>query len=140
MEKSDFQNYRMLAQEVRTLQSRLKELEGTIYAPTGQRYSLTPRAASGRSHTMDDVVAAHAALEDRLLKMLAEKNRRLLVIYQAIDSLADPGERMVMGYRYIDGFSWRKICGLMQSRGYSERQVYRLHGWALEKLKEVQSG
>lgn len=137
MEKTDFQNYRMLAQEVRTLQSRLKELEDTIYSPTGQRYSLTPRAASGQNRTLDDVVAAHAALEDRLLQALAEKNKQLLVVYQAIQSLADPAERMIMEYRYIDGHSWRKVCFLMQRQGVSERQVYRLHGWALEKLKEV---
>lgn len=137
MEKSDFQNYRVLAQEVRTLQSRLKELEATIYAPAGQRYSLTPRASSDHGRTMDDVIASHAALEDRFLRALAEKNRQLLVMYQAIESLDDPAERLVMEYRYIDGYSWRKVCYLLQSKGYSERQVYRLHGWALEKLKEV---
>ena len=137
MEKSDFQNYRMLAQEVRTLQSRLKELEETIYAPAGQRYSLTPRASSGPGRTMDDVIATHAALEERFMKMLAEKNKMLLVVYQAIESLADPAERLIMEYRYIDGHSWRKVCFLMQRHGVSERQVYRLHGWALDKLKEV---
>lgn len=137
MEKSDFQNYRMLAEEVRTLQARLEGLEATIYAPAGQRYSLTPRAPSGHGSTMDDVIAAHAALEDRLRKALAEKNRQLLVVYQAIQTLADPAERLVMEYRYIDGHSWRKVCFLMQRQGVSERQVYRLHGWALEKLKEV---
>lgn len=137
MEKSDFQNYRMLAQEVRTLQARLAELEGTIYSPAGQRYSLVPRASSGQNSTLDDAIAAHAALEDRLLKALAEKNRQLLLVYQAIESLADPAERMVMEYRYIDGYSWRKVCYLMQRQGVSERQVYRLHGWALEKLKEA---
>lgn len=137
MEKSDFQNYRMLAQEVKTLRSRLEGLEGSIYAPAGQRYSLTPRASSGQGRTMDDVIAAHAALEDLFLKKLAEKNEQLLIVYKAIETLAEPAERMVMEYRYIDGHSWRKICFMMQRHGYSERQVYRLHGRALEKLKNA---
>lgn len=137
MEKADFQNYRLLAQEVRTLQARLKELEGAIYAPAGQQYARQPGSSSGRTKTLDDAVAAHAALEERLLRMLSEKNRQLLVIYQAVEALEEPAERLVMEYRYIDGHSWRKVCYLMQRHGYSERQVYRLHGRALEKLKEA---
>lgn len=137
MEKTDLINYRLLAQEVQLLRGRLKTLEGTIYAPSGQRYSLTPRAPSGQGRSMDDVIASHAALEDLLLKKLEEKNQQLLAVYQAIESLADPAERLVMEYRYIDGLSWRQVCQRMLPKGVSERQVYRLHGWALEKLKEV---
>lgn len=137
MEKTDFQNYRLLAHEVRRLRMELNALEGTIYSPTGQRYSLTPRASSGQGRTMDDVIASHAALEDLYRAKLAEKNSQLLAVEQAIESLTDPAERLVMRYRYINGYSWRKVCMQMQSQGYSERQVYRLHGWALDKLKEV---
>lgn len=137
MEKTDFMNYRLLAYEVKRLRGELDALEGTIYSPTGQRYSLTPRASSGQGRTMDDVIASHAALEDHYLAKLAEKNAQLLAVERAIESLEDTAERLVMRYRYIDGHSWRKVCYLLQSKGYSERQVYRLHGWALEKLKEV---
>lgn len=137
MEKIDFQNYRLLAQEVRTLKTRLDALESSIYSPAGQRYSLTPRASSGQGRTMDDVIAAHDALKEFYLKKLAEKEARLLVVEQRIESLADPAERLVMRYRYIDGYSWRRVVQLMLPKGVSERQVYRLHGWALEKLKEA---
>jgi DNA-directed RNA polymerase specialized sigma24 family protein len=135
MEKIDFINYRLLAQEVKRLKVRLDALEASIYSPTSQRYSLTPRGSSG-GRTMDDVIASHANLEEFYRTKLAEKNTQLLAVEQAIDGLADPGERLVMRYRYIDGRSWRQICTTMQSRGYSERQVYRLHGYALEKLRE----
>ena len=137
MEKTDFQNYRQLAHEVRRLQASLRALESSMYSPSGQRYSLTPRAPSSQGHTMDNVVASHAALEELYREKLVEKNTQLLAIEQAIEALADPGERLVMRYRYIDGYGWQKVCMAMLARGYSERQVYRLHGWALEKLKEV---
>lgn len=137
MEKIDFQNYRLLAQEVRTLKTRLDALEGSIYSPAGQRYSLTPRASSGQGRTMDDVIAAHDALKEFYLERLADKQAKQLAVEQAIESLEDTAERLVMRYRYIDGHSWRKVVQLMLPRGVSERQVYRLHGWALGKLKEV---
>lgn len=137
MEKDDFINYRQLAHEVRTLRARLQTLEETMYSPTGLRYSDAPRASSGPGRALDDVIASHAALEELYLKKLAEKNARLLAVELAIESLENPAERLVMSYRYIDGRGWRTICRLMQARGYSERQVYRLHGWALERLKEA---
>lgn len=137
MEKTDFQNYRDLAHEVRRLQASLRALESSMYSPSGQRYSHTPRATSGQGHTMDNVVASHVALEELYREKLLAKNEQLLAIERAVETLADPGERLVMRYRYIDGYGWRKVCMAMQARGYSERQVYRLHGWALEKLKEA---
>lgn len=136
MEKDEFFNYRMLTFEVKKLRSTLSALEASIYSPAGQRYTLTPRGTSG-GHSMDDVIASHAALEQLYREKLAEKNARLLAVEQAIESLPDPAQRLVMRYRYIDGHGWRKVCSLMQPRGYSERTIYRLHGEALQKLKEV---
>lgn len=137
MTKDDFKNYRLLACEVRRLETQLKELEGSIYSPTGQRYSLTPRASSGKGRTMDDVAAAHDALKEHYMKKLAEKKAQQLAVEQGIESLPNPAERLVMSYRYIKGMSWYQVCRVMQPKGYSERQVYRLHGFALERLKEV---
>lgn len=136
MEKNDFIQYRLLAIEVRQLRARLKTLEGSIYSPGGQRYSLTPRASSGQGRTLADVAAAHEALEQLYLEKLATKEAKLLAVEQAIETLEDAAQRLVMRYRYIDGHGWRKVCTLMEAKGISERQTYRLHGWALEKLKE----
>lgn len=133
MEKADFQNYRRLAHEVQLLKAKVNAL----CDPTGSRYSLSPRAPSGQANTLDNLVAAYTALEEHYFKKLAEKETALLLVERAIESLADPAERLIMRYRYIDGHSWQKVCVLMLSQGVSERQVYRLHGWALEKLKEV---
>ena len=134
MEKLDFQNYRMLASEVRQLQIKLKAL----CDPAGPRYSLTPKAPTGRANTLDNLAAIYAEQEALYLQKLAEKEAQLVVVEQALETLKDPAERLVMRHRYIDGHSWTKVCALMRPRGVSERQVYRLHGWALEKLKEVQ--
>lgn len=132
MTKDDFVGYRALTREVQLLRIKLKAL----CDPSGARYSLVPSAPSGQVSTLDDLAAIYAEQEALYLEKLAKKETMLLAIEQAIEELP-VAERLVMRYRYIDGRSWRRVCEQMLPRGYSERQVYRLHGWALEKLKEV---
>lgn len=137
MEKVDFINYRALVREVQLLKTQLAVLEASLYSPRGQRFSSTPRASSGHQKTMDDAVAGHIKLDDLYRGHLAEKEAQQLRVEQAIMSLGDTPERLVMRMRYVDGRGWNYIIREMQKLGYSERTVYRLHGFALAKLKEV---
>lgn len=138
MDKIDLLNYRALVREVRQLRDQLAALEASLYSPRGQRFTSTPRASSGHKKTMEDAVAGHIKLETLYLEKLAEQEAQLYDIERAIDSLEDIAQRVVMRERYILGHSWVRICDTLSSMGYSERTVYRLHGYALLNLKEVQ--
>ena len=137
MEKNDFKEYRALVLEVQQLKEQLVVLESSLYSPRGQRFTSTPRVPSGDRSTMDGAVDRH----DRLVRLyrgqLAEKEAKQYAIEQAIDSLGETPERVVMRELYIAGKSWPAVINKMQKLGYSERTVYRLHGAALWKLKEV---
>lgn len=137
MEKTEFKNYRALLLEVGQLKDQLRTLESSIYSPRGQRFSSTPRATSGHNRTMADPVAKHIELVGFYEQELADKEAQQLAVERAIASLADIGERLVMRSRYIEGHGWPVVIREMQKVGYSERTVYRLHGYALAKLKEV---
>lgn len=137
MNKLDLINYRALSREVRQLRDQLAALEASLYSPMGQRFTSTPRAASGPKKTMEDAVAGHMRLEELYCEKLATQESRLYEIEQALDSLEDPAQRVIMRERYVLGHSWVRICDQMRSQGYSERQVYRLHGYALLTLKEA---
>lgn len=137
MEKIDFINYRMLVREVEQLRLQLKAVEDSLYSPQGQRFSSTPNATHPHGSTMELAVARHLEVQGLYLSRLAEKDAQLLKVEQAIASLAEPVERIIMRARYVRGWSWRRICMELQAEGYSERQVYRLHGYALLKLKDV---
>ena len=137
MDKSEFKNYRTLVREVKQLHGQLRALESSLYSPKGQQFSTMPRAASGPKKTMDDAVAGHLKLEALYQEKLAAQEAQQLIIEQAISSLEEPAERVVMRARYIEGRSWLDIVRDMQKQGYSERSVYRLHGYALAKLREV---
>ena len=88
---------------------------------------------------MDSAVARHMSLERRYREKLADKEAQQLIIEDAIESLGDTPERVIMRELYIKGKRWPAVLYDMQKRGYSERTAYRLHGLALLKLKEVQS-
>lgn len=137
MEKSDFKSYRGLVLEVRQLKDQLKALESSIYSPKGQRFTSTPRTPSGDRSTMDGAVERHIKLVGKYAAELADKEAQQLAIEEAISSLADPDERVVMRERYIYGLGWPAVVRKLQKEGYSERTIYRLHGLALLKLKEV---
>ena len=137
MEKNEFKSYRILTREVKQLHGQLKALESSLYSPKGQQFSTVPRATSGPKKTMEDAVAGHMKLETLYQEKLAEQEARQLVIERAINSLGETPERVVMRARYIEGKNWIDIVRDMQKLGYSERTTYRLHGFALAKLKEV---
>lgn len=137
MEKNDFRNYRALLLEVQQLREQVKILESSLYSPKGQRFTSTPRVPSGDRSTMDGAVERHIKLDSHYREQLAEKEAQQLAIEQAIDSLEDTAERVVMRERYINGKGWPAVVRRLQEIGYSERSVYRLHGYALAKLKEV---
>lgn len=137
MEKSDFWSYKTLALETQQLREQLATLESSLYSPKGQRFTSTPRVPSGGGSTMDGAVARHMKLVDLYRGKLAEQEAQLLKIEGAVMSLSDTAERTVMRERYILGQRWPTVVTKLQKLGYSERQVYRLHGSALAKLKEV---
>lgn len=137
MEKADLKSYRFLVQEVQQLKEQLTVLESSLYSPKGQRFTSTPRVPSGDRSTMDGAVDRHIRLERLYREELAEKEALQLAIEQAIESLGDTAERVVMRELYIFGRSWPAVINKMQKLGYSERTTYRLHGYALLKLKEV---
>lgn len=137
MDKSEFQNYRALTIEVQQLKDQLRILESSLYSPKGQRFTSTPRVPSGKGSTMEGVIERHMNLTRFYTEKLAEKETQQLAIERAIESLGDTPERVVMRELYINGKRWPAVIHLMQKLGYSERTTYRLHGFALLKLKEV---
>lgn len=136
MLRSDLENYRALVREIAQLKEQLTDLETALYSPKVQQYTRTP-VQSGRVCDMSDAVARRIELEEMYHERLAARLAQQLTIERALDTLEDPAERMVMRYRYIDGRSWGFIIAELAALGHSERQVYRLHGFALLKLKEV---
>lgn len=137
MEKSDFLNYRALVLEVRQLKSYVDTLDRALSYASGPQYSLTPKGAPSGGSALASRVAKYLEMKDLFEAKRAECEAQLLGVEKAIQSLDVPAERLVMRLRYLEGRSWPNVCYKLEAEGYSERTVYRLHGSALRKLKEV---
>lgn len=111
MDRSDLKKYRGLQKEIQQLESRLW--------------------ISRSSPEGSDKLRRHYE------RQLEKLKRQTVSIEQSIAALDNPVERMILRDRYIGGHGWAYICCALASEGYSERQVYRIHGFALRNLKEV---
>lgn len=136
MLKAELQNYRTLVREIGQLREQLIVLESALYSPKVQQYDRTP-VQSGRVCDMTDAADRHIELEKMYHDRLAARLAQQLAIERALDSLDSPIQRLIMRYRYVEGYGWKFILAELATLGYSEREVYRQHGFALLKLKEV---
>ena len=137
MEKSDFQNYRALVREVEQLRGYVRTLEATLDSIPSPQLSFTPKGPPSNGSAMTARVARLLDTKALYEERLAASEAGVQAIERAIQSLSSPAERLVMRLRYMEGRGWVSICQELLLIGYSERQVYRLHGYALMKLKEA---
>ena len=135
MTKEQLKAYRDLKQESEDLKLRIVALERDIYSPRSPRLDGMPRGGSGENYVLCEQIDE----KDKLLRLYqeteAELNRQLFAIDIAIKKL-EPRERRLIRLYYMDGLTWEKVAVAMD---YSWRQVHRIHGEALEKLREEEA-
>lgn len=135
MTKEKLRSYRAIRKERDLLNEKIKELETELYDPRAQRIDGMPRSGSNNDSTRRE---AQIDRKDELLALYREKERELtraiLEIEEIID-LLQPRERTLLRLYYIDGLTWEQVACEMN---YSWRQVHRIHGEALKKLKATE--
>ena len=132
MTKERLQQYRQLQRELRQIQGRIMEVESAMYSPRNQRLTGMPSAHSPES-LMEKLVEKHAELEAMYREKLMAITEELLAIEKAIATL-DPTLRLLMRYRYVDGYRWEDICVKMN---YSYQGVHKVHRKALRRLRDI---
>ena len=137
MDKSDFLKYKALRREAGQLRDILDRLEADRYSVPTPDFSGTPRKARPKGAAFVGKTISYSEAVALYERKLAEIDARTVAVEEAIGTLADPTERLVMRLRYIEGLRWVNVCVALQELGYCERKVYIIHGAALEKLKGV---
>lgn len=136
MNKERFMAYRDLRREVKQLSRLLSGMESRMFSPTGQRFTSTPHASSGKTNTMEAMVIRHLELKETFDTKMLELAEELNVLEKAVQTLTDPTERAIIRYRYFEGewpYGWERIC---QLTNMSHATALRYHGAAMRKLKE----
>ena len=131
MTKEQLRSYRDIRLERDKLEKLIEELEATMYSPATSNTDGTPRGSSEPGRPTESAAVKHTELLERYKQKEAELAEAMLDIEKAISTL-EPRERTLMRLYYIEGLTWEEVA---VSMSYSWRQVHRIHGAALEALK-----
>ena len=129
MTKATLRAYRDIKRERDRLEKMVAALD---YGLTGINMDGLPRSGKVSDPTGNQAVE-HTQVRDLYLQKVAELNKALIEVEQAIECL-DPRERTLIRLYYIEGLTWEEVCVAMS---YSWRQIHYIHKKTLEKLKDV---
>lgn len=121
--------------EVRRLKMKVAELETQVEHITAN-YSGMPR---GGSSEVAAAWTALAALRSEYLAQQVVAEQKEKAVSDFIDLLPSPESREVLHLRYCLQLRWTEIASELRASGYyySERQVFRLHGKALNEARRL---
>ena len=127
--KEYLRGYRKHARRVARIEAEIEELRSMKMNPSMNNDGMPHGNGQG------DLSGYITAIDEKEEKLYQEGIKRAEIykeIQWKINSLSNEDERDVLFYRYIKGKNWWEIAQLMD---YSERQIYRIHGNALEHIK-----
>ena len=133
MTKEQLRAYRDIRKERDDLKEMIEELEGRMYGPRAQQLDAVPSSNHQPISTVEIAAINHADLLERYWVKVAELDEALAEIEAAIETL-QPRERTLIRLYYAQGLTWEEVCVEMN---YSWRQIHRIHGAALEALKNI---
>lgn len=81
---------------------------------------------------LSDYMAKMDELEHKLIDARYDRIKLHMQIFIDVENLEDETEKGVLTYRYLRGYSWKKICVEM---GYQWAQVHRIHARAMKNFK-----
>ena len=114
----------------------LDELDRTQEASMRATSRLTATRLSGTSGHggFENNAIRYVDCEAVLQKHIDRIGRCLEERLDMIDRLPDERQKLVLTYRYVNGWRWEEICKVMH---YEARRAYMLHGDALEEIQRV---
>ena len=107
---------------------RLRELAKGVSRPE------RPGSSGRISDKVGRTVAKILDLENKLCGQISRQLELKAEIEGSIAKVDDPMLKRLLTFRYINGDEWEQIS---ESMNYSVRQIHRLHGKALLKIKDV---
>ena len=133
MTKETLRNYKHLKNEIRQLEETVQELEVSMTSPRSPQMDAMPRACPDGAGPTERPAIQHLQLIELYNEKLAVLRSEQMRIEKAIDKL-EPVERLILRRRYLEGLTWEEVA---VRSNYSWRQVHRIHGRALEHLRNL---
>ena len=127
--KAYLSRYRDNEREIRRLQEEILRWESLAGRTT---VSFGGAGGSNGEDRMQAAIEQIVALQNRLTLQLEQQVQVRDGIEAAIGTVPEERLRLLLRYRYIEGWTWERIAVEMN---YAYRNVTRLHGQALADMK-----
>ena len=127
--KEYLREYNYHVRRIRRIETELAELRTMKISGSG---NIDGMPHGSRQSDLSDYAAELDSLERKLVEEWRRMNLARKEIERRIKNLKSENEKDVLFYRYIAGYDWPEIA---QKLRYSERQVHRFHGKALEHFE-----
>lgn len=125
--KEYLRSYRQHVRRIHRINAEIAELRSMKLHPSMKPDDGMPHGSGGQGD-----LSGYAAELDEMIRELIKERYLRIKTYQAIacqiKRMKSRNESDVLFYRYIKAMDWWDIAELM---GFSERQIYRIHGKAL---------
>lgn len=120
--------------EIKRLRRKIASLESRATSITAQLTGM-PRGGGADSTV---VLAALADATREYYAKLVRAERRELEVIEFIDSLPTQSSRLILRLHYVDRKRWPQVLADLNAAGkeVSERQMFRLHGVALNEARQ----
>lgn len=128
--KEELKNHYNLVREIQDLQEEIKQLQSVAKTAGAVHYGSF--GGNGRADTIGEKLAKLNDLSEYYILKVEESLEQQKHIEREIEKLP-VNERRLIRYRYIDGLDWVQVASKMN---YSWKQTHRIHGRALQKLKD----
>ena len=127
--KAFLRQYQQCVKAEKSIEDEIEKLRSSVILPAN--------VMDGMPHgTNKSDLSAYAAKLDTLFRKLqAELDRKWetrKAIINAIEEMEDETEKLVLKFRYINGWKWERIANM---EFYSYQHVHKIHKKALEHLK-----
>ncbi len=121
---------------VQRCQRRLLQMESQSESMTAK---LSGAPGGSADVHKDGVLAALADQRTVLRELYAEAVRKETEVERFISLLEEDSHRILLRLRYVDLLTWTEVQEAMKQSNiyYSERQIYRIHGEALQEARGV---
>ena len=116
--------------KIKSLQQEIVSLKSSIFK--SQQYSDEPKGGNLNNQSEElniSIIDKSNELYDEIQKLLIEREE----LVQAIESLDDPAENIVLRFFYINGYSWREV---ERELNWSRATIQRARSSGISKLSE----
>lgn len=123
-------SYLPLVNEIRYLEEQIAVFQKEMTSVKAQRYEEHIKGSNALD--LSNVFEKEEKLLQKWMTARSKKIEKCSEIYFQIEQMEDKTEKAVLNMHYLQRLSFDKVAGKL---GFSLRQIYRIHGRALEHFE-----